>query len=81
MGEVGMEGLGHVVAVFPASLQDAVLDGDLDPGLKSGTVNLDAFSIGDDSNMVNGDRNAGLYSDLVSEMPGDEAAGSWARHG
>ena len=24
VGEVGMEGLGHVVAAFPASLQDAI---------------------------------------------------------
>ena len=58
-----MERLGPVVAVFPASLQDAVFDGNLDPGLKSGAVNLDAFSIGKDSNVVNGARNPGLHCD------------------
>ena len=35
---------------------------DRDPGLKSGAVNLDAFSIGYDSNVVNGARNPGLKS-------------------
>jgi len=74
VGEVGMEGLGHVGAVFPASLQDAVLNGDLDPGLKSGAVKLDAFSIGKGANVVNDDRNRGLYSDLVSGISGDGAA-------
>ena len=57
-----MERLGHVAAVFPASLQDAVFDGNLDPGLKSGAVNRDAFSIGYDLNVVNGPRNPGLKS-------------------
>jgi hypothetical protein len=47
--------------MFPASLQDAIFNGDLDPGLKSWAVNLDAFSIGCDSNVVNGARNPGLH--------------------
>jgi len=55
--------LGHVVGAFPASLQDAGFIGGLNPGLKSGAVKLDAFSIGKDGNVVNGDSNAGLYSD------------------
>ncbi len=47
VGEVGMEGLGHAVAAFPASFQDAIRSQfDRHPGLKSGAIDLDAFGIG-----------------------------------
>jgi hypothetical protein len=47
VGEVGMEGLGHGVAAFPASFQDAIRSWfDQHPGMNSGAVDRDAFGIG-----------------------------------